>query len=156
MRTSESRPAWIRQIWAMVLISPTMFGIHPFSQAAMVTDNAVLGQWWTPGFSSRVVITRCADGLCGHIAWAWNPQRVPVGTQVLSGFNAVENKRWSNGTAFNPADGNTYRAVLSMVDDARLVVTGCLLVFCREQVWLRVGTVDKLPIAVDHANNGTQ
>lgn len=117
-----------------------------FAARPALADDAVLGQWWTPGFASRVEIHRCPKGLCGTIVWLWNSRTVQTGQVVLSGFRKEKTRQWTGGSAFNPADGNTYRASLSVLDNSRLLVSGCVLVFCREQVWLRVGTVKVAPV----------
>ncbi len=128
----------------LALLASSLFGARP-----VLADDTVLGHWWTPGFASRVEIFRCPRGLCGKLVWLWDSRAVRVGQVVLSGFHKQQADKWTGGSAFNPADGNTYRAALSMLDNSRLLVSGCVLVFCREQIWLRVGTVVIVPVGVD-------
>lgn len=111
-------------------------------------DDPAVGQWWTPGFSSRVELATCPKGLCGRIVWLWDTRSANSGQTVLSGFSKEADGHWTGGQAFNPADGNTYRASLKLLDNTRLRVTGCVLVFCQEQLWRRVGSVAVVPASV--------
>lgn len=113
----------------------------------VVSGDSVHGQWWTPGFASRVEMVNCHEGLCGKIVWLWDNRSAELNQTVLSGFRQTSSQRWTGGTAFNPADGNTYRATLKLIDDATMLVTGCVLLFCKEQMWLRVESVGVVPTA---------
>ncbi len=87
-----------------------------------------LGNWRTADGRAIIRIVNCAAGVCG----------TPVGssTQILQMRSDGAN-RWS-GTVFNPEDGGTYTASMTLASDTELVVRGCLLVFCQSQTWTRV------------------
>ena len=110
------------------------------SGAQPAARNAeIFGEWWTSGFRARVRIERCADdALCGRIVWSWDPRIAQAGQEVISGMRRDGEGAWSGGRAFNPDDGNTYAATLRRLDADRIVIEGCLLLLCREQVWFRV------------------
>ncbi len=110
--------------------------------------STIQGEWWTPGFRSRVNIRDCAGLVCADIVWLWDPRVAPIGQQVLYDLRADPDQVWRGGRAFNPADGKTYKASARLLDADRLIIEGCVLFLCQEQVWLRVGSLDKIPRAV--------
>jgi uncharacterized protein (DUF2147 family) len=112
------------------------------------------GDWLTSGASAVVKIAPCASGggnLCGRIVWLWDPatatdtrngdaalrSRPLVGLEMLSGFRPGAPGEWTGGRIYNPEDGNTYGATLKLRDASTLDVRGCVMVFCRSQVWRR-------------------
>ena len=134
--------------------------LRPFLALLMVSagtasaQTAPLGDWLTAGASAVVKITPCATGegtLCGRIVWLWDPATVTdvrnsdralrsrplVGLEMLSGFRPGAPGEWTGGRIYNPEDGNTYGATLKLRDATTLDVRGCVMVFCRSQVWRR-------------------
>jgi len=97
-----------------------------------------LGQWWTPGFGSRTQVERCDQTLCAKIVWLWDGRAAGIGQTVLSDLKPDVSGGFSEGKAFNPEDGNTYSASVNLLGPNRMLITGCVLFICREQVWLRV------------------
>lgn len=104
-----------------------------------------IGEWWTPGFRARVAIASCESALCGRVVWVWDPRGAELGQEVLLSMQRDTRGGWNGGRAFNPDDGQTYAASMRLLDVDHLVVEGCLLFFCREQVWLRVGATAVTP-----------
>ena len=107
--------------------------------------SALLGEWWTPGFGARVRIEPCGDAVCGRIVWAWDeaPKDIVdksplVGRKVIEGMRAEDAARWSGGRLYNPEDGRDYKGSLHLESPTRLVVDGCVLFVCKQQVWRRV------------------
>ena len=105
----------------------------------------LLGEWWTPGFSARVRIEVCGDAACGHIVWAWdeNPSGIVdknplLGQKVIESMQAGGGNRWHGGRLYNPEDGRDYKGQLLLQSPTRLVVEGCVLFVCRQQVWRRL------------------
>jgi uncharacterized protein (DUF2147 family) len=128
---------------AMIVSAPQAFG-----------QSTVTGDWATEGNRSIVRIAACGDALCGTIlsvqprpdGTQWldihNPDKTlrsrrMEGVQILSGLRA-RGKGWSGGQIYNPSDGKTYSARLAMKEAGVLSVSGCVLMFCREQVWTAV------------------
>ncbi|MDE2604378.1 MAG: DUF2147 domain-containing protein [Burkholderiales bacterium] len=129
--------------------------------AGVATADAVHGEWVTQGHSGRVLIRGCdnaAEKLCGVIVWLWEPldkQGRPVmdvrnpslarrsspliGLQMLSDFTAGEKPNsWSGGSIYNPEDGRSYAATLTLQTPDQLVVEGCVLFVCSRQVWRKL------------------
>jgi uncharacterized protein (DUF2147 family) len=64
--------------------------------------------------------------------------RALKGTAMLSGFRAAGGGKWRNGRIYNPEDGRSYTATLTLVNANSLAVEGCALMFCQTQVWRRL------------------
>ena len=144
----------ISVVVSQILLAVSVLALSPqFALAKAKTPaapdssgQALFGQWWTPGFGSRVEFARCEDSsICGRIVWLWDPRVAPLGQVVLSGFKPTSPGHWGQGQAFNPVDGNTYRATINLMPAHRLKVRGCVLFFCKEQVWIRVNSLDTVP-----------
>lgn len=125
------------------------------SGAAAAADAT--GLWATEAEKSHVRIAPCGGDLCGTIVWLKEPNddqgrpkrdifnedesqrdRAIVGLRLLSGFTAADGARWSGGRIYNPEDGKTYTSKLRLKDDGTLKVEGCVLIFCKSQIWTRV------------------
>ena len=115
------------------------------SAADAARSSALLGEWWTPGFGARVRIEPCGDAVCGRIVWLWDvtptgiADKAPlVGRKVIEGMRMEDPARWSGGRLYNPEDGRDYQGSLHLQTPTRLVVDGCVLFLCKQQVWRRV------------------
>jgi uncharacterized protein (DUF2147 family) len=104
----------------------------------------LLGEWWTPGFNARVRIEPCGDAVCGRIVWLWDetPKDIAdknalLGRKVIEGMRSAEPGLWRGGRLYNPEDGRDYKGSLHLQSPSRLVVDGCVLFICRQQVWRR-------------------
>ena len=145
-----------------VRTAPALLLALLFVQAEPATANALNGEWATQGFSARVRIGPCdeAEGavrVCGTIVWLWEPvdqsasvkkdasnpdvtlrDRPLVGVRLLEGFNPGKAGEWLDGTIYNPEDGRTYAATMSIGASGELRLRGCALaIFCKTQVWRR-------------------
>lgn len=117
----------------------------------------VAGLWATPEDKAHVRIAPCDARLCGEITWLKEPDdehgkpkrdrrnedeslrdRPIVGMELLRGFRRTSERRWEDGTIYNPEDGKTYRSKLELADLRTLKVSGCVLFFCKSQVWRRI------------------
>lgn len=121
--------------------------------------NAV-GTWATEAGKSHVRVLLCGQKLCGRIIWLKEPlddQGVPktdvnnpepamqdrpiIGLPLLVNFTAgQEADVWSNGTIYNPEDGENYDCTLTLQDSNTLKVRGYvgLPLFGKTQIWTRV------------------
>lgn len=121
--------------------------------AAALAAEPVTGRWITDDGKAIVTIERCGATVCGKITriLAPTPKGPPVdernpdvtlrkrpilGLQVLSGFTD-DGDAW-NGEIYSPEAGKTYRSVMRRAGPDTIKVKGCILVFCRSQVWKRV------------------
>ncbi len=126
---------------------------------ASASDNSVLGQWKTENDKSVVEISKCGDNqYCGKIISLKEPldangqpkkdvnnqndnmkDKPIVGLQILSNLEKASETLWEDGDIYNPEDGNTYNAEMSLQDVNTLEVKGCFLFVCKAQIWKRNG-----------------
>lgn len=130
--------------------------------------DAVLGTWRTEpgeqGGRANVEVSRRGDQLIGTIVSLEEPdfpadheragqpkvdlenpdtskrERPIVGLRILSGFTYDGDGKWSGGTIYDPANGKTYKAKLSLEDRDTLDVRGYVGVplFGRTTTWKRI------------------
>ena len=131
-------------------------------------------EWWTPGFSARVKLAPCVDKiadksgdkaddkLCGNIVWAWDDtptgaadKRPLVGQRIISGMKLEQGDKAQagagpvyRGSIYNPEDSQTYKATMRLKSPNNLLVEGCVLFICREQVWRRHDSLKSPPVAM--------
>jgi uncharacterized protein (DUF2147 family) len=131
---------------------------------ASANTPSLLDEWWTPGFAARVRLTPCADDkaglkLCGAIVWAWDDppngatdKRPLMGQRIIWGMLADNGQpggalvRYA-GNIYNPEDGQTYKATMRLKSANTLLVEGCVLFICREQVWRRWDSLRTPPVS---------
>ncbi|GBF58576.1 hypothetical protein PbB2_02262 [Candidatus Phycosocius bacilliformis] len=118
------------------------------------TAGPISGRWHTPENKAIVEIAPCGAQLCGTIVSAvplprtttppldtHNPDpalrnRLIIGMRLLSGF-VPGRGNWTGGTIYNPVNGKTYKAVLTLMPDGQLKVSGCVAFLCQDQFWRR-------------------
>ena len=123
--------------------------------AAAAAPDTAIGRWRTESKNGIVEIARCGASLCGKLVSSdgitANPTIKDVknkdaaqrgrplkGLQMLGGFK-WEGDAWNGGTIYNPEDGKTYSAKISMIDANTLKLRGCVFVpLCKNQTWHRV------------------
>ena len=136
------RLVWAGLVWAVWI-----------GHAAAAGEGGVEGLWLTDDGKGEVRIAPCGTHMCGRIARVLdtrpsvprtdvnNPdpklrQRALVGLQTLWSFTR-DGSKWTNGKAYDPKSGNTYRSELSLNPDGSLKVTGCVLFVCQSRRWTR-------------------
>lgn len=129
-----------------------------FSGPAFAGDPS--GTWLTEGGKSQVRLTPCGEALCGRIQWLKEPSdpatgkpkrdvrnldpgkrdRPIIGVEILLGMRPEPTPGQWVGDIYNPEDGKTYRAHLTLQDARTLEVKGCVLggLICKSQSWSRV------------------
>ncbi len=125
-----------------------MFALMFLMQSVSPLD--VTGVWATENGRAQVEISRTAgDSVRGEIIWyasfvedaderaSEREDQLVLGSTLLEGYEA-DMDGWSNGTIHDLKGGGSYRSSLKRVNARTLEVEGCLLVFCRTQVWTRV------------------
>jgi uncharacterized protein (DUF2147 family) len=120
--------------WGALLI-----GLATQAEAA----GDIFGEWWTPGFNARVLIYACGEMACGRITWAWEEtppgiaeKKSLVGQAIFDGLAPARGAGWE-GRIYNPEDGRSYASEVSLLTSVTLEVEGCVMLFCRRQVWRR-------------------
>ena len=139
------------------------FGLLPWLSSAHA--QSLQDEWWTPGFAARVKLSPCADKeadkLCGSIVWAWDDtptgaadKRPLVGQRIISGMKLELGDKAQTGVGpvyrgsiYNPEDSQTYKATIRLKSLNNLLVEGCVLFICREQVWRRHDSLKSPPVA---------
>ena len=107
----------------------------------------------------KMQVYRCGAGkryLCAKIVWLQSPLdrngrplrdvrnenpslrgRQIMGLPIVSGMAPVGANRWK-GNIYNPEDGNTYSATLTLVSSNKINLKGCKAwILCGERTWLR-------------------
>jgi uncharacterized protein (DUF2147 family) len=137
--------------------------------AARGGDDSLLGTWLTEegekGGRAHVEIRRQGDRFVGRIVHLEEPdfpadhdragqpkvdlenpdpklrERPILGLTVLQGFEHAGGGRWTGGTIYDPANGKTYRAQITLDGRDRLQLRGYVGIplFGRTSTWRRVG-----------------
>jgi len=143
---------------AMGLVTAAMLAPCSQSQAASVDPT---GYWYKPDAEreSKIQVFKCGAGksqLCAKIAWLKDPNdskgkplhdirnedpslrdRAIVGMLIFSGLAPSAPATWT-GKIYNPEDGHTYTATLTMVSRTEIRLRGCKAwLLCGEKQWLR-------------------
>jgi uncharacterized protein (DUF2147 family) len=146
MTTTSSKARWVVLGLSTVLTGPALAG-----------DPS--GTWLTEGGKSQVRLANCGEALCGRIQWLKEPSdpatgkpkrdvrnpdpskrdRPLVGVDILLGMRPDQTPNQWAGDIYNPEDGKTYRAHLTLQDARTLQVKGCVLggLICKSQAWSR-------------------
>ena len=128
------------------------------SQAAPLDPT---GYWYKPDAEreSKIQVFKCGAGkkqLCAKIAWLKDPKdskgrplhdirneapslrdRPIVGLQIFSGLAPTAPGTWT-GKIYNPEDGHTYSATLTVLSRKEIKLRGCKAwLLCGEKQWLR-------------------
>jgi uncharacterized protein (DUF2147 family) len=116
-------------------------------------------------YPAKMQIHRCGSGgryLCVKIAWLQKPLdskgnplrdvrnsnpsqrgREIMGLPIVRGMAKVGANQWK-GNIYNPEDGNTYSATLTMVSQSKIILKGCkAFLLCGQRVWVRTSPPPK-------------
>jgi len=124
--------------------------------AAAPAPDAVVGTWKSQTKNAVVEIKSCGgQSLCGRLMSSddisKDPQRKDAknsdaklrdrplkGIQMLGGFR-WDGSAWADGWVYNGADGRTYKGKITILDDNRIELRGCVFVpLCKTETWTRV------------------
>ena len=116
--------------------------------------NTIEGYWLSP--SSIIEIKICDQLICAEISHLFVPEgedpltvldennsnkelqnRPLVGISLFEGFKKelISNTVLTGGKIYNPSDGNSYKAKLTLLENKNLQVLGCVLLVCDGQEW---------------------
>jgi uncharacterized protein (DUF2147 family) len=153
---------------ASLVLAIALAFVGTASAAAPSGADAALGTWRTEagdqGGRANVEVRRQGDRFVGVIVSLEEPnfpadharagqpkvdlenpdaskrERPIVGLRILSGFTHDGDGRWSGGTIYDPANGKTYKARITLEDASTLDVRGYVGVplFGRTTTWKRV------------------
>jgi uncharacterized protein (DUF2147 family) len=135
------------------------------SQAASVDPT---GYWYKPDAEreSKIQVFRCGKAkaqLCAKIVWLKDPNdskgqplhdirnedpsmrgRPIVGLTIFSGMAPSAPETWT-GQIYNPEDGHTYAATLTLLSRKEIKLRGCKAwLLCGEKQWLRTSAPEVL------------
>jgi uncharacterized protein (DUF2147 family) len=138
------------------LIAFALIGFFNYAQEA----DAIVGVWEPGHGKAKVKIDKIDDKYYGKIVWLKEPndpdtgeakvdknnpdesmQSVPLrGYRILKDFQYKGKGEWSEGTIYDPENGNTYDCVITMKDDNTLDIRGYVGVktFGRSDTWRRL------------------
>jgi len=137
----------------------------PCSQSQAAGSDPT-GYWYKPDAEreSKIQVFKCGrDKLCAKIVWLKNPKdsagkalhdlrnenpsmrdRPIVGLPLFSGMTQSAPATWS-GQIYNPEDGHTYSATLTLMSRSEIKLRGCKAwLLCGEKQWLRTSAPEVL------------
>jgi uncharacterized protein (DUF2147 family) len=121
-----------------------------------------VGIWLHDNKRIEIEITPCGQTLCGKLVWFKRPNdaqgsplvdlknpdsalrtRPLLGLIVLDGLHRTGANTWENGNIYDPDDGVTYAASMSMQDDGSLQVRAYVLlpILGKTFVWTRMPAI---------------
>ena len=134
--------------------------LAPNSQSLAASADPT-GYWMKPDAEreSKIQVFRCGAGkksLCAKIAWLKEPNdskgqplhdvrnenpamrgRSIVGLAIFTGLTPSAPSTWT-GKIYNPEDGHTYSATLTVLSRKQILLRGCKAwLLCGEKQWLR-------------------
>jgi len=149
----------------------------PVSQSHAASADPT-GYWMKPDAEreSKIYVFKCGSGkrqLCAKIAWLKDPLdskgnplhdvrnenpslrgRQIVGLSIFSGLTPTAPSTWT-GKIYNPEDGRTYSATLTVLSQKRIHLRGCKAwLLCGERQWFR--TAAPAPEAPAEPAEGTE
>jgi len=123
--------------------------------ASAAGTEVAKGRWLTPSRHGIVEISACGNSICGRLVQSdglrANPDLRDVKNKdaalrsrrlrdlaILGGFTR-DGDKWTGGRIYNPEDGGTYSAAITMATDGTLHLKGCVVwPLCKTQSWKHV------------------
>jgi uncharacterized protein (DUF2147 family) len=115
------------------------------SRPAQAAQDDIYGVWRNPKDTVHVDIRPCGTSACGVVVWASPKAQAAakkgsgkelVGQQLLRDF-APYKGGWK-GKVFVPDINKTLTGTARLSDGQHMEAQGCLLLFCKKQVWTRI------------------
>lgn len=150
---------------AMGLATAALFASGGPSQAASADPT---GYWMKPDAEreSKIQVFKCGKDkklLCAKLAWLKNPldskgkpltdvrnedpslrDRKIVGLTIFSGLTPTAPATWT-GKIYNPEDGQTYTATLTVLSRSTILLKGCKAwLLCGERQWYRTSAPEEV------------
>jgi len=143
----------------MIRFTMLAISVLLIATSARAQGQTPVGTWLHANGRIRVQISPCGVQLCGTIVWfRWpndasgrplvdskNPSpalraRPLLGLRVLSGLRRSAGGSWGGGKIYNPDDGVSYNAILSVLANGTLRVRAYigLTLLGQTQIWTRI------------------
>lgn len=128
-----------------ITLGAILLAASGLSSADSASDS-LSGLWQTEKSENgylHVSFEPCADKMCGSIVAAFNTEDEPgleyehLGKQMIWNMKAAGDNKWSKGKIWDPTTDKTFKSKMTLVGD-KLEVSGCVVVFCKSQVWQKV------------------
>ena len=139
---------------ALVALGGAVLAALASAPAGSSEQASAHGTWRTPERGGLIEVSSCDGGLCGKILGGSgggnaedrldrNNKNPALRTRPLIGLFIFRGLKPSGaswkGSIYNPNDGGTYSATVSLKSAGSLEVKGCLVwPLCKTQVWTRV------------------
>ncbi|MFN3529469.1 MAG: DUF2147 domain-containing protein [Bacteroidia bacterium] len=156
----------MKKTLALLLAFGFAFTVHSNRLQSQDAEGDLLVGVWEPSHGkARVKIDKIADKYYGKIVWLKEPndpdtgqpkldknnpdeslRQVPLkGYRILKDFTYAGKQEWTEGTIYDPENGNTYSCIIKAKDDNTLDIRGYIGVktFGRTDVWKRVAVKKK-------------
>lgn len=127
-----TRPA----ILAVAILASVAFASPVFS-----ANVSPVGKWQTKTGESRFEVSYCGGGkLCARLTWlradARTPENLPyLNKYVVKGARPAGDNRWRGLVSYA---GEKLDGQMTLVDDERMVLSGCKMIFCQTVEFNRI------------------
>ena len=140
-----------------------------FSTQLLAVARDPIGIWLKEDGAAKMQIRKCGrNQLCSRIVWLKDPNdsrgkplrdarnenaslrgREIVGLPIFQGLTPAGKASWT-GSIYNPEDGNTYKATLTLVSSRQIVLKGCKAfgLLCGQKIWNR-SKLDSTPPQIE-------
>ena len=129
------------------IVQCAVFGVMSVMSVAVSADTGAIGIWKTEPVANigylYINIEPCNEHLCGTITSAFNPEGEPnlayehLGKDMVWNMSQKSEMSWGGGKIWDPRGSKIYKSKMT-VDGDLLRVSGCFLMFCSGQDWVRV------------------
>lgn len=149
-----------RLILIFLAVAATSYFATPTKAQDKEGADALIGIWEPSHGKARIKIDKIADKYYGRIVWLKEPNdpvtgepkldknnpdesmhSAPLrGYRMLKDFEYQGDGEWSEGTIYDPENGNTYSSVIKLKDENTLDIRGYIgmKTFGRSDVWKRL------------------
>ncbi len=145
----------LRGVMPVVLMLTVAAGT---GRAQTAEADRVIGTWLTAEGKGKIEVYRCGEEFCGRIVWTRdslkngkplvddkNPDILlrdrPIrGLEIMRDFRYDGDDEWTGGRIYDPENGNTYSAKMTLQEDGTLELRGYVLIplLGRSETWTRV------------------
>lgn len=140
-----------------ILILLALFSLSAYSYAQTADD--ILGTWKSEHGSGQIEILKRGDLYFGKLVWLKEPNdeagkpkldkhnpseelrnQPVIGLELLKNFQYNGKNTWGNGKVYNPKNGNTYNAQLTLIDEDKLNMRAYfgIALIGKTETWTRV------------------
>ncbi len=147
------------------VILPIVLLLASASFAAAGGPDDIIGVWFNQEKDAKIEIYRCDDTYCGKIVWLQEPvypegskDGIPgtvkldhnnpdparrntrvMGMTIMHGFAFSGENHWKKGKIYDPKNGKTYSAKITLVSPERLDLRGYIgiSIIGRTAIWSR-------------------